>query len=242
MKMRLNKFLSACGLGSRRKTEEFILKGQIKVNSTVIKKLSVAVDPETDIVELNNKRIRPALEHHYLILNKPKGLITTASDEKNRPIVMNIIPERYRRFGVLPVGRLDKDTEGLLLLTNDGELAYRLSHPKFEIRKEYLAEIDRALADSDRERIESGFYLHQIKTRTGKASIQTVNHEKNIIKMIISEGKKRQVRLTFQNLGYQVISLTRTGYGTLRLRGLKKGHCRELKSPEIKSLMELVKL
>lgn len=242
MKTRLNKFLSSCGLGSRRKAEEFIIRGQVRVNGTVTRTLSVTVDEELDIVEVNNKRIRPLGDHIYLLMNKPKGFITTVSDDKNRPIIMNIIPERFRKPGIFPVGRLDKDTEGLLILTNDGELAFRLSHPKYQIQKEYLAELDKPLTGPDREKIEAGLYLHQIQTRTGKARVTPAGHDGATVKLVISEGKKRQVRLTFQSLGYRVLTLTRTGYGTITLRGLKKGRCRELRKAELKSLKELVKL
>jgi 16S rRNA U516 pseudouridylate synthase RsuA-like enzyme len=126
--MRINKYLSLCGLGSRRKVEELVEKGRIRVNGDVVRDLSCRIDPDTDTVELDGAALN-LQRYYYIMLNKPKGYITSVSDELGRAVVMNLIPEKYRRAGVVPVGRLDKDSEGLLLLTNDGDIAYRLTPP-----------------------------------------------------------------------------------------------------------------
>ncbi len=242
MKIRLNKFLSSCGLGSRRKTEELIKNGEIKINRQVTTKLSSTVNPDIDKVEYRGSILSQVSEFYYIILNKPKGYVTTQFDEKMRPIVMDMIPDTYKRAGVTPVGRLDMDTQGILLLTNNGDLAFRLSHPSYGIEKEYLVDIDKPLSESDMKKMEKGVYLHQIKKKTGKAVVKPIDIEKKRLKFRISEGKKRQVRHTFENLGYRVITLTRTAYGPLSIRGLKRGAYRSLKKNEVRSLLELVKL
>ena len=155
MEIRLNKFLARCGLGSRRKVESLITGGRIAINGRRVIDLVTTVRPE-DRVTIDGKPIARNTHDYYLILNKPRGYLTTVSDEKNRPTVMGLLPERFQRFGVYPVGRLDKDTEGLLLLTNDGDLAYRLTKPRFNIAKTYLVEIDRFLEEDDMKKIRSG--------------------------------------------------------------------------------------
>ncbi len=236
MKVRLNKYLASCGLGSRRKVEEYILSGKIKINNKTSKKLALFIDPEIDLVEYNNKRIKPAVNFHYIILNKPKGYITTLSDELGRPTVMDLIPEKFRKEGIFPVGRLDMDTEGLLLLTNDGTLANRLSHPRYSIDKKYLVEINRPLEEGDLKKITKGIFLPQIGSRTGKAGIEIINDPGTKILITLREGKKRQIRYTFIKLGYKIKYLKRIGYASLSVRGIKRGSFRLLKENEIKIL------
>ena len=240
MKLRLNKFLAQCGLGSRRKAEEYITSRRISVNGALVRNIATFVDPETDRITVDNKLIRPPDRFLYLILNKPKGLITTASDTHGRPTVMEIIPEKYRRKGVFPVGRLDKDTEGLLLFTNDGELAHRLNLPRFHVPKEYFVELDRPLEDEHAREIEEGLYIHQLKLKTRSASLRMIDEFRKQIRITITEGKKRQIRYTFKNLGYKVVKLRRIGYGPLTLARLHKGSLRTLTDVEIARLKKLV--
>ncbi len=240
MQIRLNKYLSQCGLGSRRKVEDYISSGRISINKTVITRLSTQVNTEIDVVQLDGKNISQLERLYYIVLNKPKNYITTTMDEKNRPTVMQMIPDKYIRAGVFPVGRLDKDTEGLLLLTNDGEMAHRLTHPEFEVQKEYIVELDKPLDDAHLKKIKKGIFLHQLKLKTRKCSIQKTDLIGKRVKITISEGKKRQIRYTFKNFGYKVTYLKRTGYGPLTVKGINKGDIRLLKEKEILKLKDLV--
>lgn len=238
--MRLNKFLAICGIASRRKSEEYITGGRIKVNGTKVTKLGNIVNPEIDVVELDNKRLNPVKKFHYIMLHKPKGYITTTSDEKNRPMIMNIVPDKYKRDGVFPVGRLDKDSEGLLLLTNDGDLANKLTNPKFKFQKEYFVEIDKPLSDHDKIKIERGIFIHQIKVKTRPVKITTLNKDQTYIKILLTEGKKRQIRYSMQKFGYKVKKLVRTAYGPLQLKGVNRGSHRTLKEKEVRQLKDII--
>lgn len=240
MKVRINKYLTLCGLGSRRKVEELILAGEIRLNGTVVRDLSTVIDTETDTVKYMGEKLSTIKTAYYLMLNKPKGYITTLSDEKGRATVMSLLPEKYRRSGVVPIGRLDKDTEGLLLFTNDGDLAHKLTGPSFKVKKEYLVQIDRPLEEHDRTVIEKGFFVHQIKTKTKPAVITVTEKSRMFVKVLIIEGKKRQIRYSFKNLGYNVLKLKRTGYGPLSLGRLPKGDHRLLKTAEVKLLKKSI--
>jgi pseudouridine synthase len=236
MKVRLNKYLNLCGLGSRRKVEELVTGGRVTVNNRKVTDLATTIDTDTDQVKLDGAAVKTHNKELTLILNKPKGYITTMSDEKGRPTVMALIPEKYIKAGVVPVGRLDKDTEGLLLLTNDGDMSYRLTRPDYKVSKEYIVELDKPLEVQDKTRIEKGFFVHQIKIKTRPAIVTLADKTGRYVKVIISEGKKRQIRYTFKNLGYKVLKLKRTGYGPLTLGRLHKGDHRELKANELKLL------
>ena len=237
--MRINKYLAKCGVASRRKSEELIASGQIVVNGKTVTDFAFQVS-ENDVVICQNSRINPVVRTYYLILNKPKGYITTSSDEKGRPTVMDLIPEKYKRAGIFSVGRLDKDTEGLLLLTNDGTLANYLSNPKNKIEKEYLAELDRPLDSHDKKKIEAGVFIHQLMLKTGRSKIEIHPFSANHVNIKISEGKKRQIRYTFKNFNYTVLKLRRVSYGPLSIKGTAKGEVRELKSSEVKKLKAIM--
>jgi pseudouridine synthase len=149
---------------------------------------------------------------------------------------MELIPERYVNAGVMPVGRLDMDTEGLLIFTNDGELAYRLTRPSFKVQKEYVVDLDKPIQEIDRQKIEKGYFVHQIKVKTGAATVPILGKTGYTVKMIISEGKKRQIRYSFKNLGYKVVKLKRIAYGPISLGRLNRGEYRLLKESEVKQL------
>ena len=240
MQLRLNKYLAQCGLGSRRKTEDLIKAGRIKINGLVATKLGITINTETDTLLFDNKPIELLERKYYLILNKPKGYITTTSDEKDRATVMQLISEKYQTAGVYPIGRLDKDTEGLLLFTNDGELSYRLNHPKFEISKEYFVELDKPLTEEDKTTIEKGIFVHQLKLKLRRCVIKYTDTTHTRVSIKISEGKKRQIRYTFKNLGYKVTKLKRTAYGPIILKGVNRGDIKALKEKEVQMLKELV--
>ena len=237
-RIRINKYLSLCGLGSRRKVEDYISSGRIKINGRVNKTLHSLVDTEADAVLFDNKKISPIRERFYIILNKPRGYITSLSDDRGRAVVMDLLPDRYKKASVFPVGRLDLDTEGLLLLTNDGDLAYSLTHPKFGVKKEYIVQLDRPLKVQDKLRIETGVTIDGVKTNPAKIELSE-NSSKNL-KIIIAEGKKRQIRLTFKSLDYKVKYLKRVAFGPLRLGSLKKGEYRNLYDREIQSLKKCI--
>ncbi|HNR87916.1 MAG TPA: pseudouridine synthase [Spirochaetota bacterium] len=233
--LRINKYLARCGLGSRRKVEQLVLDGKVSVNGTIIRDLASCVDPERDTVALGGEIVKPSGRRFYLVLNKPRGYVTTVADDRGRPIVMDLLPERYRTAGVVPVGRLDQDTEGLLFLTNDGDLAHRLLHPRFHVEKEYLVELDRDLDDVDRARIEKGIMLYGHRTRPARIEFPT--ERRATVLMAISEGKKRQIRLTFKAFGYTVKLLRRITFATLSLARLPRGMHRALRPGEVKKLM-----
>jgi 23S rRNA pseudouridine2605 synthase len=241
MGTRLNKYLAQCGLGSRRTVESLISAGRITVNGRKIIRLATFIEPG-DRIELDGRPVARNQRSLYIMLNKPIGYVTTLHDERNRLTVMDLIPEKYRRLGVYPVGRLDRNTSGLLLLTNDGDLAYRLMRPAFHVQKEYLVEIDRPLADEDRAMIIKGIYLHQLNIKTGPARVDCVDASRRRVRVIIIEGKNRQIRYTFLNLKYKIKSLERTAYGTLTMKHLKKGAIRELAETELKTLRTMTGL
>ncbi|TAL38829.1 MAG: rRNA pseudouridine synthase [Spirochaetes bacterium] len=236
--IRINKYLAACGLGSRRKVENLVLEGKVRVNDTVITDLSHRVDPDVDKVTINRTRVTMIGTFYYLVLNKPKGYLTTAEDVEGRAIVFNLIPDRFRHAGVFPVGRLDKDTEGLLLLTNDGDVAYTLTHPKFGVEKEYIVNLDRPLDSRDRERLEKGIFLYG--KRTNRASISPVGPVGDAVRITINEGKKRQIRIMFTSFGYKVKKLARVRFGPISLGRLHSGEYRLLKPGEIRLLRQLL--
>lgn len=240
MKVRINKYLTLCGLGSRRKVEELVVSGQIKVNGRLTKDLATIIDTDTDSVTFGGEELQRIKTVYYLMLNKPKGYITTASDEKGRITVMDLLPEKFLRAGVMPVGRLDRDTEGLLLFTNDGDLAHKLTGPSFKVKKEYIVQLDKPLEEQDRKRIEKGFFVHQVKAKIKPATVTVIEKSGMFVKILIIEGKKRQIRYSFKNLGYNVLKLKRTGYGPISLGRLNKGDHRLLKISEVKLLKNAI--
>jgi 23S rRNA pseudouridine2605 synthase len=241
MGTRLNKYLAQCGLGSRRTVERLIADGRITVNGKKIVRLATIVEPG-DRVGLDGRPVALNQRRLYIVLNKPSGYITTLHDEKKRLTVMDLVPEKYRRLGVYPVGRLDRDTSGLLLLTNDGDLAYRLMRPAFHVQKEYVVVIDRPLEDADRLMINKGVYIHQLNIKTGPALVDCIDASRRRVRVVITEGKNRQIRYTFSNLNYKIRSLERTAYGTLTMKHLKKGALRELTETELKTLRSMTGL
>ncbi len=239
--MRINKYLAGCGLGSRRKTEDLITSGKVFVNGQKVTDLSFIVDEFSDTVVCSGEPAELINRKYYLMLNKPAGYVTTTNDDKGRPTVMDLIPEKFRRAGIFPVGRLDMDTEGLLLLTNDGELSNKLCSPACHVKKTYFVELDKPLDDIDRKKIEAGIFLHQLKLKTRRAKILSHPLAKNHIKMTIEEGKKRQIRYSFKLFGYNVLRLRRIAYGPLSVKGTDRGQVRELYENEIRRLRASLK-
>jgi len=225
---RLNKFIASCGVCSRRKADELIQSGRIKVNGEVVKDLGVKVSLE-DKVELDGKTISKEEKKVYLMLNKPVGYVTTASDEKGRKNVLDLILEDVR---VYPIGRLDMYTEGLLLLTNDGDFANKLMHPKFEIDKRYVVTTDTKVTRQMLEALRNGVDIGDYVTR--EAKVEKLDEEN--ISITIHEGKNRQVRRMCDAVGIKVLKLKRTNYGPLSLGELPVAKYRHLTDFELYNL------
>jgi 23S rRNA pseudouridine2605 synthase len=222
--MRLAKFLAQAGIASRRKAEQLILDGLVKVNGKIVKEVATIVDDENKIL-VNDKPIAKQ-EKVYYLLNKPKGYICSVSDPHNSENVLQLVPKDPPVF---PVGRLDKDSEGLLLLTNDGELAYQLTHPKFEVQKEYLVTIDRKINNYDLKKLLNGVELEEGLARADKVQIKKGNE----FIIVIHQGWKRQIRRMLAVLHYHVISLTRISENKLKLGTLPVGKFLKLSKEEI---------
>jgi len=234
----LLKILSRAGIGSRRWLADAIKQGRVEVNGQVIEGLNHPVDIETDRLTINGQpvEIKPKRQV-YLMLNKPKGIISTISDERGRKGVVDILPQKYHHLRLYPVGRLDKDSTGLLLLTNDGRLTYELTHPSFEHEKEYLVQIDTRLQPSEKQKLERG-----VKLEDGMTQPAIVKEVPSLppftYSLTIHEGKKRQVRRMFESIGCQVLALKRIRMGNLSLGTLGEGKTRELSTQEIRSLLQ----
>ncbi|MBQ4053026.1 MAG: rRNA pseudouridine synthase [Clostridia bacterium] len=228
--MRINKFLAEKGIASRRHADEMITAGRITVNGKVAT-LGENVE-ETDEVCLDGNPISCAeKQEKFYIMNKPKGVICTVSDDRGRKTVMDLLPPDAGR--VFPVGRLDYETEGLLLLTNDGDTAYRLTHPTNEIPKTYMARIEGTMTEKDLNRIRSGIELDGVMTKKCKAHIVETNKAYTKVHITITEGKNRQVRRMFEAIGRNVEFLKRISIGKLKLSGLDRGEVRSLTEEEI---------
>ena len=233
--IRLNKYLADCGVASRRKCDQLILQGLISVDDVIIKELGLKIDESRNRVKFKDVALKPPKQYKYFLLNKPRGYVTTASDEKNRKTVLDLIDTGSR---IYPVGRLDINTSGLLLLSNDGDLTYKLTHPKHEISKIYEAKLDSSLRPPDQTKLESGIRLEE--GLTSKCSIEFPKKtDKRIIRMAIHQGWKRQIRRMFEKLGYDVLELKRIGIAFLTLEGVAVRDSRELTHHEIEKLKAL---
>jgi len=235
---RLQKVMAAAGIASRRKCENLILEGKVKVNGNVVNELGFKVNPPKDVIEVDGKVISFP-EKVYLILNKPTGYLTSISDPFGRPTVMDLIKEEIRVF---PVGRLDYDTEGLLVFTNDGELAHRLMHPGFKLKKTYVAGIKGCPDDKSLDKLRSGIELEDGITYPADVKLIKKGKKSSTVTITISEGRKRQVRRMFKAIGCDVVKLKRTNYGPLALKDLKLGEYYYLSNLEIESLKKAVNL
>lgn len=229
--IRINKFIANNSEYSRRKVDELLEEGKVFVNGQKIQDLGTQIDPTTDTISIEGKTINAGEEKIYLILNKPKNYLTTRSDELERKTVMDLIPE-YQNLK--PAGRLDKDSEGLLILTNDGDYINQLTHPKHKFEKEYIVEIDGKLKKSHQEKLEKGIIIDQRKTAPAKIKINKISERKTNLTIIIREGRNRQIRKMFAQLNYPVKYLQRIRIGNIELGSLKTGEFRHLTKNEIK--------
>ena len=226
--IRLNKYIAECGICSRRKADILIESGKVLVNDIVIKDLGVKIDDTKDQVKVDGKTISKENKYVYIMLNKPKGYVTTNSEQFGRKSVLDLIDTDYRIF---PIGRLDMNTDGLLLLTNDGEFANKLMHPKNKVEKTYIANVKGNITEEKIEHLINGVDIGGYITKPAKVSI--ISKDKNEIEIKISEGKNRQVRKMCEAVGLKVINLKRTSIGKLNLGNLKIGEYRYLNKSEI---------
>lgn len=230
---RLQKYLSACGVASRRKCEEIILAKKVKVNGQIISELGYKIN-ENDIITVDDIEVKKK-EKEYYILYKPEKVICSVKDEKSRRTVIDFVNTKEKIF---PIGRLDYDTSGLLLLTNDGELSNMLTHPSHKIEKKYLAKIDGIISHKDIYALENGIIIDGMKTKKAHAKIQKIDKKtkKSFVELTITEGRNHQVKNMFAALGYKVLKLKRTNYDFLTLKGLSIGEARKLTIKEVKKL------
>ncbi|MBR5192183.1 MAG: rRNA pseudouridine synthase [Clostridia bacterium] len=234
--MRINKFLGECGVASRRASDKLIADGVVKINNKIAK-LGDDVDPSSDIVTVNNKPIRLTEKKEYYIMNKPKGYVTTVKDDKDRKTVMDLLPNNLKRL--FPVGRLDYDTEGLLILTNDGELTYKLTHPKNEVPKTYLVKTEKSVSEEDIRKLRNGVYVDGVKTKKCNVKLVESNSKYTKLHITITEGRNRQIRKMIEAVNNSVDFLKRIKIGDLTLRGLNRGEVRSLSPIEIDYLLNL---
>lgn len=235
--MRINKFIASCGVASRRKAEEYIKEGIVSVNGKVVKDLSTNINSEKDIVCLNGQKINLGNSYVYYLLNKPKGYVTTMNDEKNRKSIQDLVSQLDKR--VFPVGRLDYESEGLIFLTNDGDLTYKLTHPKFNIQKKYIVKVEGEMKESELAVLRAGVVIDGV--RYGKCKVELLNFENNIsrIQIILTEGKNREIRKMFEAINREVIFLKRIEMAGIKLGGLKRGEIRKLTEYEVQWLQQL---
>lgn len=235
--VRLQKLLSECGIASRRKAEELIEQGKVRVNGHVAS-LGDKVDPQNDRVTVQGRKVSVPKEKKYIMLHKPRGYVTTMSDEMDRKCVAELVENVGVR--VYPVGRLDKDSEGLLLLTNDGELANAIAHPKGHVSKTYRVTVRGKVTEEQQARLSAGIMLDERLTAPAEVRTVSVTDDRTTLEMTIYEGRNREIRRMCESLGLEVLRLKRISIGKIKLGGLKYGDWRELNDDELRSLRTLV--
>lgn len=235
---RLAKVLAARGLASRREAERMITEGQVSVNGSVVSHPGHPVDPKKDVIRIDGRGIPAAPRMVYFLLHKPKGYIVTRSDPDGRKSVFELLPEMPAR--VESVGRLDINTEGALLLTNDGDLAHQLTHPSAGVPKRYLAKIYRTPGDKTLARMEAGIELEDGRTAPCKVRVVSATEKENAwVEITVTEGRNRLVRRMFAAVGHPIAKLVRQSFATLSIRGLERGQCRPLTGDEVDRLREI---
>ena len=234
---RLQKYLANSGIASRRKAEEYILQGKVKVNGKVVTELGTKIIPEKDIIEFEGKKVNNDIKKVYVLLNKPIDYVTTVKDQFDRKTVIDIVKNAGKNL--IPVGRLDMYTSGALILTNDGDFIFHVTHPKHEVEKTYTVTLRGKVTKEDVENLKQGVIIdEEYKTKPAKVRIMKIDEEKNIsrLEIIIHEGKNRQVRKMCEAIGKKVIALHRSKIGNIGVKDLKIGEWRYLTKKEVESL------
>lgn len=234
--VRLQKVLAQAGVASRRAAEDLIFRGRVEVNGALVTEQGMRVDPTSDVIRVDGQRIPPQRSNAYVVLNKPKGVVSTMDDPQGRPTVADYLGKRGRLFHV---GRLDADTEGLLLLTNDGDFAQRLSHPSFEVPKTYLAEVAGVVTGGTVKRLLNGITLADGPIKADRIRVLQRVGDRSLVKVTLHSGRNRIVRRMFDEVGHPVRKLSRIEIGPVKLGDLKSGALRDLTREELGSLLDL---
>ncbi len=232
--MRLQKFLSECGVASRRKSEELISQGKVKINGRVAQ-IGDKINPKRDTVTVSGKKVVSSKTKYYIMLHKPRGFITTLSDEMDRKCVAELVKDIPER--IYPVGRLDKDSEGLLLMTNDGEFANAMMHPKHHVPKTYRVTVRQNVTEDMVDKLAVGIVIEGRKTAPADVRVLLKEETRTVLEIILYEGRNREIRKMCESLGLDVIRLKRTQYGSIKLGMLAQGKYRELTADEVHKLM-----
>ncbi len=241
-KMRINRFLASAGIGSRRNCENLIREGRVQVNGNTVSELASFIDTDSDLVSVDGKHVEQVAGKMILVINKPFGVLSTVKDERGRRTVIKLAREMGYGERLFPVGRLDMDTTGLLLLTNDGDLAYRLTHPRFKIEKRYVVTVEGLIEDRTVEAIGSGVDLVDYVTMPCTVKVIGRSEDSSSLEIRLKEGKKRQIRRMFAESGHRVLELRRVALGDLEFNDLEPGDIRPLTEKEEFRLRELTGL
>jgi len=238
--VRLQKLLAQSGVASRRKCEELMLEGHVEVDGEVVTRLGTKVDPRTAVIRVDGRRLPPVSPNVYLVLNKPRGVVSTMSDPEGRRTLSDFVADRPERL--FHVGRLDTDTEGLILLTNDGDFAHRMAHPSYEMDKTYVAEVAGEVTKATVREVLDGVTLEDGPVEVSSFRVVSSHGGKSIVELVIHEGRNRIVRRLLDSVGHPVKRLTRTAIGPVRLSGLRGGQMRELTRDELGTLLDAARL
>lgn len=238
--VRLQKLLAQSGVASRRRCEELMLAGAVSVDGEIVTRLGTKVDPASAVIRVDGKRLPPIGAQVYLVANKPRGVVSTMSDPEGRPTLQDLVDSRSERL--FHVGRLDTDTSGLILLTNDGDFAQRMSHPSYEVDKTYVAEVEGRVYPLVIRQLLAGVELEDGPVRVRKARLMQAAEGRSMIELVIHEGRNRIVRRLLAQVGHPVKRLTRTAIGPVRLGDLRPGEVRELSVAELGSLLDSAQL
>jgi pseudouridine synthase len=241
-RMRINRFLASAGIGSRRRCEDLISEGRVQINGETISGFAIFIDTDSDKVTVDGMAVGKAGDSVILVVNKPPGVLSTVSDDRGRKTVIGLAKEMGYGERLFPVGRLDMNTTGLLLLTNDGDLAYRLTHPRYKIDKKYVVTVEGLITDREIESIRSGIDLGDYMTMPCGVRLIGRSGNSSMVEIVLKEGKKRQIRRMFSNTGHKVLKLRRVALGNLEFSDLEEGEIRPLTEKEEARLRELTGL
>jgi 23S rRNA pseudouridine2605 synthase len=230
MSIRLNKYISNSGYTSRRKADELVFDKKVTVNGVIVTEPGMQIDPEKDLIEIDHVKISLEQRLIYIMLNKPPKFVSTVKDQFERPSVIDLIGLDQR---IYPVGRLDYDSQGLLLLTNDGDITYKLTHPRHNVSKTYIAKIDRIVDETTLQKIRNGVYIDNYRTRPCQVNVVNLSDNFSEIRVSIMEGRNRQIRKMFEKFGYNIVALERIAIGDISIGNLPLGKWRYLTEKEI---------